>query len=214
MKTKPLYGNLTTEQIAGIIGKLGGEDGALKFLRNEFTIRNLHDNPSEQDDFIYITVTSDGTTGPEWIKRLKAKGCNVSTGRAEGFLLSKDFIPTKGITTKIAILRRELFRGGRSQTMRDVSNFARKHKLQQPNMEVACLLREKLTDKKIEQMGLWWIIIMHKPVIVDCGPSYIYHTLLGLSRTSGLEMKCLDMIYAGGPDDMATSDCGFAFVSP
>ena len=214
MKTKPIYGNLTADQVGGIIGKLGGENGALKFLRNEFKILNLHDKPDELSDAIYITVTSDGTTEPEWINRLKAKGCWVTEGRAKGFLLSEEFKPTKGVTTKIAILRRELFRGGRSQTMRDVSNFARKHKLQQPNMEVACLLREKLTDNEIEQMGLWWIIIMHKPVIVDCGPSYIYHTLLGLSRTSGLEMKCLDMIYGGAPDDMATSDSGFAFVSP
>lgn len=212
MKTRPIYGNLTADQVGGIIGKLGGEDGALKFLRNEFKILNLHDNPDELSDAIYITVTSDGTTGPEWIKRLKTKGCHVSIG-AEKILVSDEFKPTKGVTTKIAILKGRLFIG-KNQTMRGVSEFARQHKLQQPNMEVACLLCEKLTVREIEQMGLWWIIIMHKSVIIDCGPSYIYHTHLGITRTFGSSQRYLDMIYGGAPDCMATTDSGFAFVAP
>ncbi|MBI2024535.1 MAG: hypothetical protein HYT03_00370, partial [Candidatus Harrisonbacteria bacterium] len=41
---------------------------------------------------------------------------------------------------------------------------ADKRKLSKPNAELACLIREKFTDKEIEAMGLWYIVAMHEPI--------------------------------------------------
>ncbi len=39
---------------------------------------------------------------------------------------------------------------------------AANRKLETPNAEIACLIRELFTDKEIKAMGLTWIVAMHE----------------------------------------------------
>ena len=48
--------------------------------------------------------------------------------------------------------------------MKKIRAEADKRKLSKPNAELACLIREKFTDKEIEVMGLIWIVAMHEPI--------------------------------------------------
>jgi len=116
----------------------------------------------EKNSVIYFTVTSDGTTGEEWIKRLEKGGYNVGF-YAKQLLNSKDFRPTKGVVTKVAVLKGMLFTDS-DRTTKNIRSEANKRKLTTPNAEVACLIREMFTDKEIKVMGLVWIVVMHEPI--------------------------------------------------
>ncbi|MFA5644021.1 MAG: hypothetical protein WC928_00625 [Patescibacteria group bacterium] len=117
----------------------------------------------EKDGIIYFSVTSDGTTGEEWIARLEGKGFRVSD-YAKKILCSKEFKPTSGVTTEIAVLKGLLFEDS-DRITRKIRAFAVRRKFKIPNSEVACLIREVFSDKELEEaMGLTWIAVMHKSI--------------------------------------------------
>lgn len=159
----------------------------------------------EENDIIYFSVTSDGTTGEEWITRLESKVFRISN-YAKGILRSNNFKPTSGITTEIAVIKGMFFKDNDRITKR-IRAYAKKHQLFDPNTEVACLIRDKFSDKEIKAMGLQWIAVMHKPIKDSDGDL----RLLGVSRSDGGSW-----LYAGYDD--AVSDGlwdgggGFAFV--
>jgi len=63
----------------------------------------------KEDGVIYFSVTSDGTTGEDWIKRLDGNGFCVGD-YAKQVLHSPDFKPLVGLTTqKVAVLKGTLF---------------------------------------------------------------------------------------------------------
>ncbi|MEK7606653.1 MAG: hypothetical protein AAB444_00415, partial [Patescibacteria group bacterium] len=62
----------------------------------------------EEDGVIYFSVTSDGTTGEDWIKRLEGNSFHIED-YAKQVLRSPDFKPTNGVTTEVAVLKCRLF---------------------------------------------------------------------------------------------------------
>jgi hypothetical protein len=196
---------LTAGQLNAIVKKLGGHDGALKFLRGETTIAEPTRLWREQDDVIYFSVTSDGTTGKEWIKRLEKKGFR-SGDYAKSVLLSPDFKPTSGVTTEIAVLKGMLFEGHDRITSK-IRAFAAERQLTAPNAEVACLIREMFMDEEIEAMGLWWIVAMHEPIKDSGGDP----SLLNSYRYD--DGRWLNAYYVR-PDDRWSDGGGFAFAVP
>jgi hypothetical protein len=117
---------------------------------------------TEKDNVIRFSVTSDGITGEQWIARLESKGFRVGD-YAKSVLRSKSFKPTTGITYEIAVLKGEIFSDNERIT-KNIRKDAENRKLTTPNAEVACLIREKFSDKELEAMGLYWILVMHEPI--------------------------------------------------
>lgn len=137
----------------------------------------------EEDGVIYFSVgPTDGTTGEGWIYRLKSKGIDLS-GEAREVLQSPDFKPTSGVTTEVAVLRGRCFSADDS-SIEDIRAYSEglqtsdKRKLIAPSAELACLIREKFTDKEIEAMRLRDIIVMHEPLHDLCRYSYLLGTCL------------------------------------
>lgn len=195
--------SLTAGQLNAIVKKLGGHDAALKFLRGELTVSEPIRSWWEEDGVIYLSVTSDGTTGPEWIARLEKRSYRVSD-YAKSVLCSKDFKPTSGVTIEIAILKGMLFKDSNRITKK-IRAEAESRKLSTPNAEIACLIREKFSDKEIKAMGLYWIVAMHEP-IKDSGGDPL---LLGAGRDNdGSWLNTGD----GSPDNECDRSLGFAFV--
>lgn len=153
--------NLTGGQMNAIVKRLGGYDAALKFLRGELTISEPTRTWREQDGIIYFSVTSDGTTGPQWIERLEKKGFRIGD-YAKSVLRSSDFKPTNGVTTEIAVLKGMLF-ADNERTTKNIRAEADRRNLTKPNAEVACLIRENFSDEEIKAMG-FWIVTMHEPI--------------------------------------------------
>ena len=150
---------------------MGTADGIRAFLAGELVALKPTRNWREQDGVIYFSVTSDGTTGEEWIKRLEGKGFRIGD-YAKSMLRSKDFKPTKGVTYEIAVLKGMLFEDNERITSK-IRAEADKRKLTKPNAEVACLIREMFSDKELEAMGLWWIVAMHEPIKDSDGDPYL-----------------------------------------
>jgi hypothetical protein len=203
MSTEFASAGLTAGQLNAIVKKLGGHDMALRFLRDELSISEPTRSWREQDGVIYFSVTSNGTTGKEWITRLESKGFCLGDW-AKRVLRSQDFKPTSGVTTEVAILKGILF-GDNDRIIKKIRAEADKRKLSKPNAELACLIREKFTDKEIEQMGLWYILVMHEPFdFSGCNP-----LLMVASCHYGGRWL---FAYNGRPHDGWISNYGFAFV--
>ena len=206
MSTEFASARLTAGQLNAIIKKLGGHDMALRFLRGEITVSKPTHLWREQDGVIYFSVTSDGTTGEQWIKRLEDKGFLVED-YAKQVLRSPDFKPTSGETTEVAVLKGILFEDN-DRITKKIRAEADKRKLSKPNAELACLIRLKFTDKEIEAMGLWYIVAMHEPINDSGGDP----GLLGADR--GDDGRWL-FAYGARPDEGWLPAFGFAFaVSP
>lgn len=174
-----------------------------RFLRKEPTwIRRWY----EEDGVIYFEVTSDGTSGPAWIERLEKKGFLLSKW-AKYLLNSPDFKASKaGTLYKIAVLKGIMFSDNDRITSK-IRVEAERRKLEKPNAEVACLIREMFSDEELEAMGLWWIVVFHESIKDSDGDS----RLLGTYRNGdgGWLDTCCDRpgygwVYYGG----------FAFVAP
>ena len=198
--------DLTAGQLNAIVKKLGGHEAALQFLRGELTVSAPVRHWREEDDVIYFTLpATDGTTGSEWPGRLAKKGHRVF-GYAKSVLESPDFVSTSCITSEIAVLKGSLF-SDENRVTKKIRVEAERRKLEKPNAEVACLIRENFSDEELEAMGLWWIVAMHDPIKdSDGGPD-----LLGASRDDGGRWL---FAYYGEPDGRWSRDDGFAFAVP
>lgn len=197
------YGHRTGNWLESIVNKLGGEEAGEAFLRGELQVVRIEPKWREEGGIIYFSVISDGTTGEAWIERLEKKGFRP-TDYAKQLLRSSRFKPTSGVTTQVAVLKGELFADNERYT-KTIRTAASKRKLSKPNAEVACLIREKFTDKELEEMGLWVIIAMHDPIKdSDGAPRLLAARRDGAGRH--LHADC------DHPDDGWRRDFGFAFA--
>lgn len=198
------YSELNLGQVEAIVNKLGGMDGVQRFLRGEITVSEPARKWCEVNSIIYFSVTSDGTTGKGWVKRLEKKG--FRTGEcAKSMLLSDDFKPTNGVMYEIAVMKGMLFSDS-DRTTKNIRAEADTRKFTKPNAEVACLIREKFTDEELEAMGLWYIVVMHEPINDSVGNPF----LLGAHRNGA--GRWLDAYY-GSPGRGWDRDYWFAFVA-
>lgn len=156
-----------------------------------------------ENGVIYFSVISDGTTGSQWIKRLKDKGFRVGDD-AKSVLRSADFKPTTGITTVVGVLKGVLF-GGNNRITKKIRTEADNLNFETLNAEIACLIREEFKDEEIKAMGLWSIVTMHEPIKDDNDGLF----LLGVGRVGC--GRWLRACY-GGPDVSWGRGDGFAFV--
>ena len=194
--------NQTTEMREGLAsGELIVSKPIL--VEREYSNHSWNHSWREENGVIYFLVTSDGTPGPDWIKRLKAKGFQIGD-YTKSVLCSPDFKPTFGVATEVAILKGILF-SNNDRITKKICNEAERRNLVKPNLEVACFIREKFTDEEIEAMGLWWVVTMHEPVKDSSDDPY----LLGVSRDDGGHW-----LYACSvrPGLRWAHKCGFAFV--
>lgn len=189
--------------VEAVFNKLGGVEGARRFLRGEITVSEPTHSWREEDGVIYFSVTSDGTTGEDWIKRLEGNGFRVGD-YAKQLLRSSDFKPTNGVTTEVAVLKGMLFEDN-DRITKKIRAEADKRKFSKPNAELACLIREKFTDKEIEAMGLWYIVAMHETINDSDGdPSLLSANRDGVGRWLHA--------YYGRPDSRWNRGNGFAFA--
>jgi len=156
------YGHRPHDWFEAIVNKLGGEEAGDKFLRGELEIFEPTRGWRERYGVIYFSVTSDGTTGPQWIARLEGNGLRLNEC-AKSVLRSPDFKPTSGITTEIAVFKGIMFED-EDRITKNIRAEADKRVFFKPNAEAACLIRENFSDKDIKAMGFRRIVVMHKPI--------------------------------------------------
>lgn len=203
------YGHRTGNWFEAIVNKLGGEEAAERFLRGELTVSEPAKRWREQDGVIYFTLpATDGTTGPQWIERLAKKSLRGSDW-AKDVLGKAAFKPTTGVVREIAVLKGMLFEDS-NRSVKEIRAEGDKRGLKhgkapEMNAEIACQIREMFTDKELEEMGLWWIVVMHDPIKDSDGDL----GLLSAGRGDGGRWlgACCD-----SPGDGFDREGGFAFV--
>ena len=128
----------------------------------------------EEGGVIYFheTFMSDGTTGPDWIKRQEKKGRRVGS-YAKSVLLSKRdpknpekpyFSPTTGVIYPPVAIRGTFWKKDSERLTRNIRVEADKRGWLKAHAELACLLREAFSDEELEEMGLWYLVAMHDPI--------------------------------------------------
>lgn len=197
------YATMDWGTMEAVVNKLGGLDGVQKFLCGELIVSEPVHRWREQDGVIYLIVTSDGITGPQWIEYFEKKGIQL-TRWSKDVLESSDFKPTKGVTTQIAVLKGELFSDSDRVTHK-IRAEAERRKLTKPNAEVACLIREKFTDKELKVMGLYWIVVFHEPIEDSDGDPNLL--------TANCFVGSFLSAFCGKPGRRWDRDNGFAFVA-
>lgn len=154
-----------------------------------------------KEDIVRFSVTSDDTTGREWIARLKSKGVFVNRF-SQDLLRSNKFKATNGVTYNVVILKRTGF-GKHGLNVRGVFKEAGKRKLSSPNAEVACLILDKFSDEDFKRMGLERVVVMHK-MIRESGGDFRLFSIENYA-------SCLDTIY-GGFECIVEGISGFVFI--
>ena len=172
-------------------------------VKSKTTKRKKKPKWLEKDGVIYFSVTSDGTSGEEWVKRLRGNRFRVGC-YARHLLCSPSFVPTSDITTKVAILKSMLFKDN-DLVKSKICAEAKRRKLSKPNAEVACLIREKFSDADIKAMGLICIVAMHES---SCAMGYGPYLLDANRYDDGRWLGTYDV----GPGNGWCHGYGFAFA--
>jgi hypothetical protein len=198
------YGKQNLDWFEAVVNKLGGIEGAESFLRGEVVLSKPISRWQEENCVITFTLPpTDGTTGEQWITRTESKGNRVGD-YAKQLLLSKGFKPTTGVIYTVKVLKGELFSDSDRITSK-IRAEAKKRKLQTPNAEMACLIRENFSDEELKEMGLWWIVVMHEPIKDSDG---VLKLLLTYRLGGGQWLDSCD----GDPGNVWARVNGFAFA--
>ncbi|MFZ2310442.1 MAG: hypothetical protein WAW11_02770 [Patescibacteria group bacterium] len=139
-------------------------------------LSNIKQGWITNDDVITFPVISDKTSGPQWLKRLKNKGIYVDD-IAKEMLLSKAFKPTDEIATIVVIFRVPYAMFGDNASPLPIAEA--KGLIEAVNgMELACLIRDKFTNKQLSLMGC-------SQLVISVGEYYFYVTG-GENKLAGL----------------------------
>ncbi len=171
--------NVIVENIMRQTGIRNPAEAVRQFNAGRWVFFNPHRYWQEHAGFIYLNVTSDGTTGPEWITRLEQNDCFVSR-KVRRLLCSDDFKPTSN-TYNIAIFR---VNGGIDSDLNAVlgtflGTFMDVYKLSEPSLEITCLIREKVSNDDIKNMGLSSISSRVTGVVRIGGKDYLSFNFVG-----------------------------------
>lgn len=143
-----------------------------------------HRNPFEKKSRITFTVTGTGLTGTEWVTRLEAGGHRVS-GWACDVLTKPDYDENHHLEVdkeyKITLVFGKEIRKDSERTTADLKALARREIGKQAvsglKGELALLVREKFTNKELEDMGIGYIAVLHESIIDSVGGAFVLRSL-------------------------------------
>ena len=163
---------------------------------------------TEKDGVIRFSVTSDGTTGEQWIERLERKKINLNH-RIKKIMRSRYFKQNNNFVYDVVILKGKLF-SDEGRTYKNILKEANNRKFSTPPMQLACLIREKFSDKDLNAMGLTWIFVMHKNIENMEFSDLLFN--VNSFVPSGLDTYVTPNAISG-PGFFPYESSGFAFVS-
>ena len=154
----------------------GYEDVIEKTLRNEITF-SINKKPwIEKDGRIYFEVTTLGLTAEEWITRLKANGHKISNW-AKDVLSKPDYDLNHRYeadkTLKIVLIKGKEIEKDSERLTKNLKAIAVKdfgtNSVSELKGELGLLIREKFSNKELEEMVLYYIVVLHEPIVDSVG---------------------------------------------
>ena len=162
---------------------------------------------------ITFTVIGTGLTSAEWITRLESGGHKPSDYAKD--ILSKPGYDAKhrleaGKEYKIVLVRGKEIRKDAERTTANLKALGRRELGDQAvsglKGELALLIREKFTNAELEAMGLWYIAVLHEPIVSSDGSPGV----LRAGRSGGGSWV---FAYYGNPAYRWRDDGAFAFLA-
>ncbi len=146
--------NLTEQEVALLIEKMGGVDGVRLFLAGD----NVNKNYREEDGVIYFPVIALGLTADDWRERTRA---DISE-YADPIFEMKQFSHPEGTVIELAIIK-HTFDSKDMEYEEDLPVYekAKRLGLKKIRPEDACLIMEKFTEKDLIEMGFDWLLSVH-----------------------------------------------------
>jgi hypothetical protein len=144
---------------------------------------NSPGNRTENQPVRFTLPPTDGTTGPEWIRRL-----GIEEGDTVAQILrSPKFKPTRGVVYEVAVLESRLFDyQARDRIAEIIRAEAEALGLSTPNAEIACLIYGNFSAKEFRELngGRGDVVVMHEPVEVE-HKNKLYHDNLFIRAQNG-----------------------------
>lgn len=151
---------------------------------------------------IYVVVVSSGNSPIEMIRRAEKKGA-IIIDPALQIILSNDFKVSDSVVSVIAIVSGSIF-ADRGRTTKLARNMGKKKGLHNCSEESVLLLREKLHNKDLVDLGLGRIVVFHKTLKDLSGKK----RLLNVSINGDYESITARL---DNQDNPWSADTGFAF---
>lgn len=165
------YADFTLGQVEAVFNKIGGASAVNAFLRGELEVK-----PVEKPARIEFTVQGTGLTAAAWISTIESAGHKIGDWARD--ILSKPDYDAKhrleaGKEYKIVLVRGKEIARDSDRTTKNLKAVAIKEfgksSVSDLKGELALLTRMKFSNAELEQMGLWYIAVLHEPIIDSGG---------------------------------------------
>lgn len=169
MKSNFLISNITTGKLNAMVKNIMTQTGVTEpeeavRMVNSGEVKISVEKPkwTEVDGVIRFSLTSDGSTGREWITRLEKQGHRVE-GHARRIILSKHFKPNRDFTYEVVVLKGTQF-SDEDRTYENILKEAEAREFIVPPMQLVCLIRQKFSNEELRAMGFVMICVMHRKI--------------------------------------------------
>lgn len=168
-------GTLPGDRLAGLSADLFHKLQAGTLTIEEFTLFVQRKNPftfeRNKHGHIIVTITSPDLSGAQEIERLEASGYRVGNHAKYCFTSSaKDSYDVNhrlvaGKVYKIALVPGKSVEFGSEHTTTNLRKLcAKKYGYGKPLAGIIPRIRETISDKQMEEMGIWYIAALHEPI--------------------------------------------------
>lgn len=172
------YSDFTIGQIEAVFNKLGGEAGVHAFLRGELEVKQV-----EKPTRIEFTVRGKGLTAAAWISALESTGHKIGDW-ARNALNQPDYDAKHrleaGKEYKIVLVRGTEITKDSDRTTKNLKAISSKEFGDQSvtglKAELALLIRMKFSNAELQQMGLYYIAVLHDPIVDSDGDPFVLYS--------------------------------------
>ena len=210
-------GNLPGERLAGLAADLFHKVQKGVISLDEFALFIQRKNPfaweCNQNGHVVLTINGLDLTGAAEVSRLKdqkynvgdiATSCFKSTNE-DGYDLTHRLVA--GQTYRIVLVPGKEIERINDRTTSGLLAFGERLGYLRPLAGIIPRLRERLTDKQLEELGLWYIVALHQPIADTVG----FLLVLGLVRSgAGRHVDA----HGDGPGNQWDGGGAFAFLVP
>lgn len=147
---------------------------------------NIVPSSVAKPDRITFTVTGLSITGAEWITRLTAGGHKLSDW-ARGILSKPDYDENhrleSGKEYKVTLVFGKEIKKDNDRRTANLKAIAARELGEQSvsglKGELALLIREKFTNAELEAMSIWYIAVLHEPIVDSVGATGVLDSKIG-----------------------------------
>ena len=212
-----IIGNLPGDRLAGLAADLFHKLQHGKLTLDELALFNQRKNPfaweRNEHGHVVLTVTGLDWSGAAEVDRLKEQKYNVGdiatscfkSTKSDGYDLNHRLV--EGQTYRVVLVPGKEIERINDRTTAGLLAFGERLGYLRPQAGIIPRLRERLTDKQLEELGWWYIVALHQP-IVDAGGS---PNVLGLHRNDANRGVGA---YFGYPARQWNDSGAFAFLFP